>query len=169
MRDDFISKSEESKKDISDKWLDRIDISLKNLEFYERQLKTGHQDLTEYVNTTLGYNNPYLRSCQAQIESISFFIEEFSIIFNNIEKVIEKSKLEEMRKKLHYCRDINNGKYAKVYTPVSTDKNVLKKLIFEKNFYVLINLLSNLRRELVNQLSHLLWIGKETPREQVEG
>ena len=163
--------TEESKKDISEEHLSRVDESLRRLEFYERQLRTGHQEIFEYIKS-LRIPNSYNQSCITQLKTFDFLIQEFEIVFNNIEKIISEEKLKELRKKLIYCREINVGKHGKTHTPIydkSKDTNILKEIIFEDAFYILTGELSNLRKELINELSHLLWIGKEQQPEQVEG
>ena len=163
--------TEESKKDISQEHLSRVDESLRRLENYERQLRTGHQDVAEYIQS-LRIPNSYNHSCITQLKTFDFLIQEFEIVFNNIEKIIPEEKLKELRKKLIYCREINVGKHGKTHTPIydrSNNTNILKEIIFEDAFYILTGELSNLRKELINELSHLLWIGKEKQIEQVEG
>ena len=80
---------EESKKDISDRWLERLDQSLKSLEHYERIIRNGHPDIYEFIEAS-GFKNPEVRTSLAQIDAIKFMISEFEICFNNCQKVIKK-------------------------------------------------------------------------------
>ena len=167
---DIHNNFEESKKDISDKWLDKIDDSLKRLEFYERQLRVGHQNIFEYING-LGFTNPYVKTCLAQIEATTLMIEEFEIIFTNTEKIIANEKMIELKNKLVLCRNISSGKYGECHKGLhefKKGKSILTKVIFKKPFDDLLKELSELRRELVNELSHLLWIGRENKEERAE-
>jgi len=171
MENKETNQTEQSKKDISEEHLSRVDESLRRLENYERQLRTGHQDVAEYIQS-LRISNPYIKSCITQLKTFDFLIQEFEIVFNNIVKIIPEEKLKELRQKLIYCREINVGKYGKTHTPIydrSKDTNILKEIIFEDAFYTLTDELSKLRKQLINELSHLLWIGKEKQPEQVEG
>jgi len=74
------NKELESKKDISSKWLDVLFDSLLRLEFYDRNLKSGAQDLFEYLQTLRFKINPVLTLKLTQIKAVDLMISEFEIL-----------------------------------------------------------------------------------------
>lgn len=152
-----------SMKDVSDKWLDLIFNSLKLLEYYEREFKSGCQGIQDFIQQ-LGYANPYGILAMSQVKAMELLVNEFDITLTNIEPIISKNKYEEMRKKLLYCMELQSSKYGVLYeyTWGCTDKfhgkpytNGIK---FHLLFFTFIQKTAELRGDIIRELSPVLFI-----------
>lgn len=152
----------ESKKDVSEKWLDDIYFSLRTLEMFERQLRAGVVDLFEFLHS-LGYSNATGKAAIAQAKAIQLVTDEFELILNNTEKIIPKDKLKDLRTKLLFCLNIQGGKYGKMFDYKYRSQNMSSGsyvcgINLYKPFFIFQNTISQMRKELVSCLSHILFV-----------
>lgn len=152
--------TQESIKNVSDKWLDRIFNSLTTLEYYERQLRMGYQGLSEYLES-LNNPNPEGTKVVAQVQATAFLLNEYEMLFNNVETEIEKGQMKILRDKLKLCKEIWVGKHGEVVSYKYARRRGERIAIggkFHSNFFEIIDLFSEMRRILISNLSHILFI-----------
>ncbi len=165
MEEDNKTKTEEtnqSKKDITNKWLDLIYTHLTNLDSLERRARDGCKDIIEYVNIP---RNQLQSLPDIQIKNLSLLISEFEMTFKDVEEVVNPKSFKNMLGKFNEIIKIKVNGFKGIlcytnetninsrYKPIRKNK---KKLT--STFYLLINKLSELRGDLVTSLKHILWI-----------
>jgi len=167
---------EDSKRSVSDRWLDLIFECLKNLEKYERSARNGSIDLTQYL--TLRYDEGFIDQpnieTEIRIKSINLMISEFRILITNFGDIIlPKEFIEKCNKVLNwanaernYIATLEDEKKGNYYTKAEVkryyaDGSLTKEILFlitGKKFYSILNELSNLRAELVRELKDILFM-----------
>jgi len=166
-------RTEESKKNISEKWLESIRQSLERLESYEMYAREGCEGIIEYCNLP-----PNLISSLEliQLKNASFWISEFKNVFTKCKSIINDTSFEKMEKELisiekflgnkmnfPNTKEFNNkaGKEIICWTTlndsISVPNKVLKKLVLTDYFYMQIDRLSALRSSLIQELQHILF------------
>lgn len=150
--------SNQSKKDISNKWLDAIYERLVSLNFHEKLARDGCQSIIQYVNIP----HQQLQALpQIQLKNLDLSISDFDMMFKDINDVVKGNQLKEMKKKLSKIKslkigDLNGVSYYKFNNVVVKGKQK-KKLALTSTFYIMVNELSELRGDLVSSLKHILW------------
>ncbi len=164
-------RTEESKKNISEKWLESIRQSLERLESYEMYAREGCESIIEYCNLPSGTPLEII-----QLKNASFWISEFKNVFAKTKSIIDNKNFEVMEKELisierflsnkesfPNTKDFNSkaGKeiicWDTLSDSISYPNQVLKKVILSPYFYMQIDRLSMLRCSLIQQLEHILF------------
>lgn len=175
-------RTEESKKNISEKWLESIRLSLERLESYEMYAREGCESIIEYCNLPLGTSLEII-----QLKNASFWISEFKNVFTKSKSIIDDKKFEVMEKELMSIERFLSNKESFPNTKdfnikagkeiicwdtlsdfISHPNKVLKKIILSDYFYMQIDRLSKLRCSLIQELEHILF-RKLKPIPQREG
>ncbi len=155
--------NQESKKDISDKWIAFICEHLQRLEELEVSSKQGCENMLEYVNIPV---NQMVSLPVMQLKNIGFWISEFEITLKDVRAVLKKTEAEALENKLNLIKNTKEKgfkikettiKISKVLRNSQTKK---RKVVLLPLFEVVVNQLSNLRGELIENLKHILWIQK---------
>ena len=155
---------EESKKDISDLWLQDIYKALKNIEMDEKILRTGTTDIAQFVEIISISNNPGGVEGQTIIRTANMLIQDFEILLNNISPILKPEIMEMFRKLLKEIDDMlidRNELYRERFQPARSGRvgrGSFIGIIRKEKFYSLIQKVSYLRCEIVKQLAHILFV-----------
>lgn len=153
-----IPQLDESKKDVSNRWLNFIYDSLIRLEEDERRMRNGCLDLVEFFQ--LSQNNKNLIT-DLQINNMKFMLDEFDILLHNVRSILTKEKYDRLREKLKLYTDIFKGESKvelfKVVVSNADRKNRTRSELTPA-FNKIADDLGKLRAKLVQNLDHILFI-----------
>ncbi len=164
--------NEESQKNVSEKWLDYIYQSIVRLEEFERIARDGAIELIQLLQIPEDNLN------EVRLKNIKLMLTEFDILLSNIRPILKKEDFNNMRSSLKSLTLLYEGKLKnnetgeniEVYKYIHTNKNkysTKRKLILNTAFEFLIEKAIELRAELVNSVSHILF-STMNPEEQQE-
>ncbi len=170
----FEEESRESKKNISDKFLEIILSSLQNLQDFETSMRRGCENIVEYI---LQQHNFHFQNRSdlnyVQVENMNFMINEFELLLPNIKSIVKDTDMKEMEKKF---TNIKNLLYKGLYSEKKKETYIAYKEIYNQvsktktiKIYPLFNIisqeLSSLRGNVVMSLNHILFIQSKSESE----
>lgn len=160
---------EESIKNFSEKWLDKTFEDFKMLEEYEQNSKNGCKTILEFVQID-PRQLPYL-----QITNIELWMTKLDLVLTNIGRELSKEKSKEINKEFQdatttFRKGVKDSK-GNIYRAshevrATAQKGKPKSLILDPLFWIIVDTLSKIRKELIKSLPHIFFTLK--PKEEKE-
>ena len=150
--------SVESAKNISDSWLQNIYENLKNLEYMERLAREGCASVFDYAQIPIRMREMFI--VDVQYKNLTLMANEFSLLLTDIGPICKKEFKNKLISKIDLI--IERVKYKKdfVYAPVNTKGRVIHSRLL-KPFFITLQILTETRREIINEIAPSLFVGKQ--------
>ncbi len=152
----------QSRKNITNTWINSIGEALVRLEDHERLMKEGCSSLLEFASIDPRDLDWYLPN--VQLKNMSLMLTEFRILLGNVKKILPKKTFDHMTSQLDFYEKCYNGelkseegKQMEIMTVLRNQVEHRQWIRLEPFFSILSNKLSKLREELVEALAHLLY------------
>lgn len=141
---------------INSKWLGNIYENLKNLEAYERTAREGCGSLLEFLSipserwpTILG---------EAQYKNLNFMVTELNLLLTDLTPVVDKEDLEKFRDKLTMLDAILNKKSLFITHRYAINGSTITSTQATDYFYETLEMISQLKRQVIQNIAHLLYV-----------
>lgn len=160
------SRSNESIKNVSEKFLDVIFQSLQRLELHERYMKNGCIDLMEYIRI---FHHPEGTINYVRVKNLKLMIHEFDILLNNTHSILSDDDHKDLQNKLKTIKKIINEGITKKDKDNKTKETLLvfkesfdniskqKTMTLNPLFNIIQTELCSLRGLFVKSLNHILY------------
>jgi len=153
------SDNRESIKNISQRHLDSIYESFRLWEHYERLMLVGFSDLSDLIQTY----NPKMEIGIIQVKNQELLVKEIRNLLIKTKPIlnVDKFKIYETRtnvlNQIVLGRYIHNDKVIPYYRWKTSQVEKTKTIILQLGFYIIVEESQNLRKELIEELHHLLF------------
>ena len=151
-----------SKRELSAQWI-KNNIYDALYTTLERRMKCGCNDIQEYLSQLNALN----LLTNVQLKNQELMIIEMGILIENSKEIVEEDKYKESSNKLKAIKLIFyegikcNGKKLKSFKIWTDQQNKKRRLVLTEVFVLLERKLTELRSELISNLSSVLFSGEE--------
>lgn len=151
-----------STSNINQRWLENIFENLKNLENGERLAREGCISLMEYLQMTPDQRAIML--ADIQYKNLRFMITEIDLLLTDVTPVVDPTKIEELRTKLVKVSQVKDVRSLFIKESYSQIKNAILKTELTDFFYKTLTFISQMRREIIIEIKHILYIDDTSKR-----
>ena len=145
MSEEKNNQEEKDTRNFADKWMDHIFEVLMRIEDYERLAKNGCSTLMEYIQ------NPDLDIATIQEKNYQLFMTEVSILMGDVRNFIDKNDYLVLFLRFKEIKDVEHSSHG--FLDVKQDFVANTSYVdLKKEFYPILDLLSELRNILVKSL-----------------
>ena len=149
---------------INAEWLKNIAENLKNLEILERLSYEGCSSLLDYVQ--MPYEQRNIVIADTMYKNLCFMVTEIGLLLTDLTPVIDKEKIEKFEKDLYQIRLVINNRRLFIQESHSATQNAIISSKVKPFFIETRDYLSLLRKEIIYEIRHILYIRSDKKNEQ---
>lgn len=143
---------------INSLWLNNIFENLKNLEMMERNAREGCQGIMEYL--MIPHEQRRAIISDTQYKNLRMMISEIHLLLTDLSPVIDDTKLKEFNSRLELVKESTKERKNFIKETYSLNKTLVSSSLSEL-FEPSLEYVSELKREIIKEISHLLYIKEE--------
>lgn len=140
-------------------WLQNIYENLRNLQAYERLAREGCMSIIEYIQVPWEKKQIYLND--VQFKNLKFIGTEMQILLVDLTPIMDAKDLDKFQKQLDNMNKVINLRKLFIKEFFSGIKKEVTKSEMTPFFYETLNLFIKLRSDIINSISHVLYVKQE--------
>lgn len=141
---------------INIKWIENIFDNIKKIEEFERLAREGCASILEYIQLPIKDREIYL--VEIQYKNLKLLLNEFILIVPDIVLIVGEEKSKEFLGSVKRIGNVINKKENIVHTSRSDVSNTITSAKLTPLFDKSLNILSQLRMELIIELKNILFM-----------
>jgi hypothetical protein len=142
-------------------WLQNVYENIKNLENLERMAREGCTSLMEYLSIPM--DTQKIISADVQYKNLRFIVTETHLLLGDLTPILSQEKLKVFRDNLKQVQKVLENRKLFVKETYSVSKNGIVSSKTTEVFMKTVEFLSELKLNILQEISHILYI-KDEPK-----